>query len=407
MSQVGWIGLGKLGLRCALAMADAGHRVVGTDANPAVRDYLEGHRLPYQEADVEEMWARGSKVEWRSTIAEVLHESDIVFVAVQTPHAPDYEGVTRTPSVRRDFDYSFLEGAVKEVVVSAERPVVLVIVSTVLPGTMRRIVLPRTVRNRNLSTIYSPAFIAMGTAARDWRSPALVIAGTDTESAYRELAKAHQLMHQVPLTRMSIESAELCKVMYNTYIGLKIVFANTIMEVAHKSGADCDEITDALSRATDRIISSKYLRGGMGDGGGCHPRDNIALSWLAERLDLSIDLFDMLMRAREAQTQWIGSLATSLAEMTNLPIRICGRAFKKNSNLDVGSPSRLLSHLMGWDDVAVWQESKPTESAVFIIGVNHDIFSSWTWPLGSIVLDPWGYIRDQPGVNVVRVGRKN
>lgn len=345
------------------------------------------------------------QVEWRPTIRDVLRESDIVFVAVQTPHAPDYEGVTRTPAQRRDFDYTFLQTAVTEIAREAVQPVTLVIVSTVLPGTMRRVVSPRTSRNPNIDVLYSPAFIAMGTAARDWRSPALVIAGGESETAFQELAKAHRAMHETPLTRMSIESAELCKVLYNTFIGMKIVFANMVMELAHKTGADCDDITNALGKATDRIISPKYLRGGMGDGGGCHPRDNIALSWLAQRLDLSVDLFDVLMRARDAQAEWLGSLAVSLAQVTNLPIRICGRSFKKNTNLEVGSPSRLLANLMKWDDATVWQESAPKVPAAFIIGVNHDRYADWHWPPGSVVLDPWGFIPDQPGVQVIRIGR--
>jgi UDPglucose 6-dehydrogenase len=407
MSRIGWIGLGKLGLPCALAMSDCGHHVVGTDAKPVVREYLENKQLPYEEADVLEMWARGSQVSWRPAIGEVLRDSEIVFVAVQTPHAPEYEGINRTPSVRRDFDYTFLESVVKEIVAAAGHPITLVIVSTVLPGTMRRVVLSRTCQNPNIHTIYSPAFIAMGTAARDWRNPALVIAGTDNAAAYRELGKAHELMHATPITRMSIESAELCKVLYNTFIGMKIVFANTVMELAHKSGADCDEIADALCRATDRIVSPKYLRGGMGDGGGCHPRDNIALSWLAQRLDLSVDLFDSLMQARDSQTEWVGSLAVSIAQTANLPIRICGRSFKKNSKLEVGSPSRLLANLMEWDQATIWQEAEPTVPAVYLIGVNHDAYAYWKWPAGSIVLDPWGYIPDQTGVHVTRIGRKS
>lgn len=342
---------------------------------------------------------------WRPKIHDVLRDADIVFVAVQTPHAPDYEGVTRTPAERRDFDYTFLQTAVTEIARAAAHPVTLVIVSTVLPGTMRRVVLPRTSRNPNIDVIYSPAFIAMGTAARDWRSPALVIAGGESGAAFQELAKAHRAMHETPLTRMSIESAELCKVLYNTFIGMKIVFANTVMELAHKTGADCDDITNALGKATDRIISPKYLRGGMGDGGGCHPRDNIALSWLAQRLELSVDLFEVLMRARDAQAEWLGSLAVSLAQVTNLPIRIYGRSFKKNTNLETGSPSRLLVNLMKWDDATVWQENASKEPAAYIIGVNHDRYAEWRWPTGSVVLDPWGYIPDQPGVQVIRIGR--
>ena len=99
------------------------------------------------------------------------------------------------------------------------------------------------------------------------------------------------------------ENAEAIKVAYNTYISMKIAYANTWMEICHKiPGTDVDQVTGALELATTRIMSPKYLTGGMGDGGGCHPRDNIALSWLARELDLSYDFFEHLMIARERQT---------------------------------------------------------------------------------------------------------
>jgi UDPglucose 6-dehydrogenase len=404
--RVGWIGLGKLGLPCALTMADFGHSVIGTDVNKDIKAYLDLKTIPYQEDNVEAMWARGAQVGWRDTIGQVVHDSDIVFIAVQTPHAPTHEGVTPTPDERKDFEYCYLEQAVKDVAREVQHPITVVVVSTVLPGTMRRVVMPYARRNPMIRFVYSPAFIAMGTASYDWCNPAIVLAGCEDVLAYDDLVKAHRKMHNAPVLRMAIESAELAKVLYNTFISMKIVFANTVMEMAHKTAADCDEITDALSKATDRIISPKYLRGGMGDGGGCHPRDNIALSWLAQQLDLSVDVFDFLMRARDKQTEWLGTIAEGLAQVSRLPGKICGREYKKNTNLTVGSPSRLLQNIFGAGE-EIWQDEPPVHPAVFVIGTNHDRYLTWKWPHGSIVIDPWGYIPDQAGVTVIRVGRKS
>src|SRR5258708_38705322 len=87
---------------------------------------------------------------------------------------------------------------------------------------------------------------------------------------------------------------------------MKIAYANAIMEICHKvPGCNVDEVTAGLSMATGRLLSSKYLAGGMGDGGGCHPRDNIALSWLARELGLRFGFFESLMIARERQTEWL------------------------------------------------------------------------------------------------------
>jgi UDPglucose 6-dehydrogenase len=408
--NIGWIGLGKLGLPCGLTLAKYGHTVVGTDINPKIREYLLYRTIPYEEQWVHEMFRAGHEIQWVDTIAQAVTNADIVFVAVQTPHAPEYEGVTKTPETTRDFEYCYLREAVKELARVIKKPTAVSIVSTVLPGTTRRELLPYTEHNPNIHLVYSPCFIAMGTAAPDWASPEMVLAGTTSEHAYGKLVEAHRAMHQAPVLRMSIESAELTKVLYNTYISMKIVWANTTMELAHKTGADCDEIVDALALATKRVISPLYMRGGMGDGGGCHPRDNLALSHLANQLGLSTNLFDFLMRARDQQTMWLGTLADEIAKIARLPGRVCGREYKKNSNLTVGSPSRLLVNLLhgdaGWKD-KLWQDEEPLAPAVFLIGVNHDKYAQWQWPKGSIVIDPWGYIPDQPDVTVIRIGRKS
>lgn len=405
--KVGWVGLGKLGLPCALVMSGAGHEVVGTDQNPAVESYIADGKIPYREAGVEEAFERGVSIGWRNTVEEVVQESDLVFVAVQTPHAPMYEGCNATPETTRDFDYSYLTSAVRQVVRSCVKPTVVVVVSTVNPGTSSREIEPIVRRNAHVKYVYSPAFIAMGTTMDDFANPEMVIAGTDDDQAFERLSKLHRSIHDAPILRLDVTSCELTKMAYNTFIGMKIVFANTIGEICEKLGGDSDEVTTALSHATQRILSPKYLKSGMGDGGGCHPRDQLALSWLAQRLELSANPFDFVMRARDAQTEWQAQLCIETAEVAGLPIRVCGREFKAETNLTVGSPSRLLmSFLSGRAD---WQDSEPVadDRAVFFIGVNHERYARWKWPKGSVVLDPWGYIPDAPGVAVRRVGRKS
>ena len=84
----------------------------------------------------------------------------------------------------------------------------------------------------------------------------------------------------------TLDEAELIKVSYNTFITMKICLANTVAEMSHKlNNINSDNVMDALKLANQRLISDKYLNGGMGDGGGCHPRDNIALSWLSQKVD--------------------------------------------------------------------------------------------------------------------------
>jgi UDPglucose 6-dehydrogenase len=198
---------------------------------------------------------------------------------------------------------------------------------------------------------------------------------------------------------------------------MKITFANTWMEICHKiPGTDVDAVTNALALATTRVISPRYLNGGMGDGGGCHPRDNIALSWLARELDLSYDFFEGLMLARERQTEWLAELMESYdppGKERMLKV-ILGKSFKPETNITVGSPAVLLKNLLqerGHDvemydpyvDVGLPAPRYP--ASVFLVGTKHPDFVDFNFPAGSIVIDPWRYIQPRPGIRVVSVGR--
>ena len=401
--RIGWIGLGKLGLPCALVQAKAGLQVCGTDINGSIESFLKSGKIPYQEEGVEEALASGVTVSWFPSIAEVVQNSDVVYVAAQTPHSPDYEGCTPTPSDSKDFEYGFLVSAVESVVNSANHPITLIVVSTVLPGTCDRELVPMISTNKNINFVYSPAFIAMGTTMQDFSNPEMVLVGTDSDDAYQVVSQIVKKIHNKPVVRISVVECEMVKMSYNTFIGMKIVFANAIGELCEKIGGNADNIIDTLSLATDRIISSKYLRPGLGDGWGCHPRDQLALSWLAKRVSLSEDIFGWLMRTRDNQTNWIASVATDAAAITGLPIRVLGREYKPNTNLTIGSPSRLLMAFLPPD--SDWSDESIEEPAVYVIGVKHDRYQDLQFPLGSYVIDPWGFIKHQDGVVVRRIGR--
>jgi UDPglucose 6-dehydrogenase len=201
-------------------------------------------------------------------------------------------------------------------------------------------------------------------------------------------------------------------VAYNTFIGAKIVFANTMMEICHKLGADIDDLTRALSMARTRIVSPMYMAGGMGDGGGCHPRDNIAMSWLAGKLELSHNLFEDLMKAREDQTYWLAKLVEARHRDSGLPVVVLGRSYKPETNLVVGSPAILLSNLL--DELDVEHESwdpyidqpRPWPPAVYFIATNHSEFRRFEFPKGSVVIDPWRMVTQRNGFELVAIGKR-
>ena len=410
--NIGFIGLGKLGLPCALAIDEQGHTVYGYDVNEGVKTILDTKQLPYREEGAPER-LQNHNITF-TNVDEVVEKSDIIFVPIQTPHEPRYEGTTRLPEERVNFNYEWLKSGLKTLSEAIDRngeDKIVVIISTVLPGTVRKEIKP--LLSEHIKLCYNPFFIAMGTTIKDFTEPEFVLLGVDDKEAVETVKSFYATIHDRPVYECSIEEAEMIKVSYNTYITMKINLANVIMEAAHKlDNVNCDNVMRGMFLASDRLISTKYLLGGMGDGGGCHPRDNIALSWMAQELDLSYDWYDSMMVCREKQTEWLGNMLIAKSNETGLKPIILGKCFKKETNLTVGSPSVLMKNMMEEHDVDVemydpWVdggEPPLDEKAVFFIGTNHDKFLDYKFPEGSVVIDPWRMMSEQDGIELISVG---
>jgi UDPglucose 6-dehydrogenase len=409
--KIGFVGLGKLGLPCAVAISLKHHDVMGYDV---VTSLMNRNPRPYRETGPDGQEPFNSYLK-KSTIRfgpleEVIAHSEIIFVAVQTPHDAAYEGVTRQQAQPMDFDYQYLTTAIREIAAVAKHDVVVSIISTVLPGTVRRHI--RSIKGSHIHLCYNPFFIAMGTTMRDFLNPEFVLLGVDDSEAAARMESFYATITSAPIRRMAIESAELTKVAYNTYIGLKIAYANLLMEICHKiPGANIEDVSETLKHAHKRLISTQYMDGGMGDGGGCHPRDNIAMSWLAHRLSLSHDLFKNLMTARENQTEWLADLMCE----HDLPKAIIGYSFKAESNLTVGSPALLLRAILEERGIqpflydphvdGFYCDLASMKPHVFLIGAKHPEFLKETFPPGSVIIDPWRYMPQQPeNVCLIQVG---
>jgi UDPglucose 6-dehydrogenase len=415
--KVGWIGLGKLGLPCALVLAQH-HDVYGYDVSERPWRIILGQEPPMQEELLEEL-IHSTVINACISISDVVRCSDVIFVAVQTPHSPEFGGESpKPPDEWADFEYSFLVQACQDVARAAQgmqKSVILVVVSTVLPGTTDRLIKP--VLNHWVDLVYSPQFIAMGTTIHDFTDPEFVLCGTESVAAAAKLETVFMPVHGLPLCRCSIATAESIKVFYNTFISMKIVWANHVMEMCHNIGADCDDVVNVLSLATDRVISTAYMHGGMGDGGACHPRDLIAMGWLEQEQDVSYPLFGSLACAREDQTYWLAGLVREYAVSTGYRVTILGMAYKPGSDLMAGSPALLLRHYL--EDLHPHQydphtggsygwvpEGDDDNPRVCVIATKHPEFAEYQFSSGSVVVDPFGYIPDQEGVAVIRVGRQ-
>jgi len=322
--KIGFIGLGKLGMPCAEAIRKKGFHVAGYDIKEK----------------------RSDLVEIRNSIEDLCRDRDIIFVATPTPHEQGYDG--REPisdKEPKDFNYD----SVKRVLEKCNRYMgstqSLVLVSTVLPGTIRRELAPLVT---NVKLLYNPYLIAMGTVAEDLLNPEMIMIGTK-KGVYTTAQKAQQLenfYNQICDNHPRIEfgtweEIESIKIFYNTFISNKIALVNMIQDVAHKLGhTDVDKVTNALARSTKRIVSSAYMKAGMGDGGSCHPRDNIALRWLARDLGLGYDLFASIVTARETQAE---NMAKAILKHGKA-VCFSSDTYKAGTDLVDGSYSLLVQH---------------------------------------------------------------
>ena len=416
--NVGFVGLGKLGLPSALAIESKGHTVVGYDINPKIKDYISERKIPYKEEGADELLQKTNiKV---LPLSDVLKQSEIIFVPVQTPHDPLYEGITKLPETTADFNYDYLKSAVRSISEELDKlgeDRIVIIISTVLPGTIEREIVP--LLSKHAKLCYNPFFIAMGTTIRDFLNPEIVLFGRRDPEAVAKAREFYRTITNVPFHEMSIVNAELVKVQYNTFITMKINFANNIMEICDKLrqnnlDADVDVVIDALSDCTRRIISPSYMRGGMPDSGGCHPRDNIALANFAKQLKLTNDIYTEQMKIREHHVRWFKEIMEFHSNKHGLPMMILGKAYKPETNLTVGSSAIRLHNefkdsgveCLIWDpnvDGGTFDVDVPH---VFFVGTKHEVFKDLNFPKGSIVIDPFRFIRPQDGVTVIPLGRK-
>jgi len=417
--NIGFLGLGKLGLPVSLAVEDKGHKVFGFDISKQTIDDIKNRKIRYKEEWVDK-YLPNTKLKI-TDIDNLVKNSEIIFVPIQTPHDPKYEGVTRIPEKRIDFDYTYLKSGIKDLSEAIEKngeDKVVIIISTVLPGTIRSQIKP--LLGIHTKLCYNPFFIAMGSTIRDFLHPEFILFGVDDENAAIKAQKFYKTICDSPFYKTTIENAELIKVSYNTMISTKISFVNTIMEACHHlPNTNIDEVTNGLKLATRRLISGAYLSGGMGDGGGCHPRDNIALSHLSQKLNLSYDWFDSIMMQREKQSEWLANLV--IENSKNRQINILGKTFKPETNLILGSPSLLLENILkekkqkvfSWDPYVDENYEKVCDkfnwtdkniSHVFFIGTKHPDFINFKYPENSIIIDPFRYIYNIKNSKVIRIG---
>jgi len=404
--RIGFIGLGKLGLDCAEVMAEK-YTVHGYDIYPRTSKLVKVCETP----------------------KEMVDNSDWIFIAVQTPHAEGYDGSVPSSHMEpKDFGHDAVKDAIRMVNEHATESKKVVLISTVLPGTTRREFY--SMLDSKHQFLYNPYLIAMGSVKWDFANPEMVMIGTETGNPdeMKDLIELYRpLMKNNPrYVTGTWDECEAIKIFYNTFISAKVGLANMIQDFAMKIGnINVDVVTDALAQSNMRIMGPKYMTAGMGDAGACHPRDNIALRWLADKYDIGYDMFDTIMGAREVQAK---NLAQFLVDNSDgKPIVIHGKAYKPDVPYCIGSYSTLIGfyveemgrsvvYLDPLADNLVNVVESIDEPSIILMAHNRFITYGYTGdvrddafycdiPAGSVIVDPWRRLpKDMKDVEVIHYG---
>ena len=276
------IGLGKLGLCTAACFAARGHRVIGLDKNKYIVDKLQTKQCPIDENDLKQLLDKAwQNLTTTTDIENAVFNSEITLIIVPTPSGPDGR-----------FSNKYIEDvlhAIAPVLKKKNEFHVVDVVSTVMPGSCDKCFKPLLenisgkVCGRDFGLVYNPEFVALGSVIKDFLDPDMVLIGTSDEhsSALVRGLYVTTCNNSPHIVIMSLINAEITKLSLNCFVTMKISFANELASICEKvPGADIDIITDTLG--LDTRIGKKYLRGGLGFGGPCFPRDNMAFQAFAK-----------------------------------------------------------------------------------------------------------------------------
>jgi len=334
------IGIGKLGLPLAAYYAHRGYKVIGVDVNKATVDDVNEGKCPIYEPGLEELLKNPhGRLSATTDIKFAIENSDITFILVPTP-SEKHGG----------FSTKYAEEAARNIAEALKHKKdfhVVALTSTVMPGVTETVVKPilENVSGKlcgvDFGLCYNPEFIALGSVIKDLASPDAVLIGESDKKSGDILVEVYKTVctNNPPTARMSPYNAELAKLALNVFVTTKISLANAFTEICEQlPGGDIDAVTRFLGM--DTRIGPKYLKGGLGYGGPCFPRDNIAFMALAQQLHRQAFLQQATHQVNRHQNERIvGIIEKKIGTIKNKTIALLGITYKPNTDVVEASAS--------------------------------------------------------------------
>jgi GDP-mannose 6-dehydrogenase len=301
--NVSVFGLGYVGSVSAASFAADGHTVIGVDVNPEKVASLNAGRSPIVERGLDDLIrdnTANGRLRATTSTQEAIAATDLSLICVGTPSR-------RNGSL----DLSYLERVCEQIGEAIrEKPSyhVVVVRSTVLPGTTHGVVIPALERTsgRQYGTGFgvtvNPEFLREGTAIHDFRNPPVTLVGHN----YRSDAQPTEALYtkvEAPLVTTSIRTAEMIKYASNTWHALKVCFANEVGNLCKRLDIDSHDVMDIFCRDEKLNLSSYYLKPGFAFGGSCLPKDVRAMQYRAKELDLEMPVIESILGSNQLQIQ--------------------------------------------------------------------------------------------------------
>ncbi|MFO7996477.1 MAG: UDP-glucose/GDP-mannose dehydrogenase family protein [Dehalococcoidia bacterium] len=314
------IGVGRIGSVAACCLANAGHIVTGIEVNPNNLQIMNSGAIPYHEPDLDGLLDSGLETS-NLKFAAVLpgsFKADVVMIAVNTPAMAD-----------GSCDLSYIHAAVAQVRDALDGPTIMVMKSTVPPGTGMGLV-KEYLQGTAITYVSNPEFLRGGRGVYDWNHPDRIVIGADDNRA----ADKVRLMYsgiQAPVLLTDITSAEMIKYASNTFLATKISFINEIANICDAVGANIDDV--ARGMGLDPRIGPAFLQAGLGYGGHCLPKDAAALNCLASSKGYDFRILRAAMEVNARQrTIVIDKLKQLLGSLKGKEIALLGLAFKPGTS---------------------------------------------------------------------------
>lgn len=301
--RVSVFGLGYVGAVSAACIASQGHSVVGVDKNDTKVGLIRDGKSPIVEAGVDELISaahREGRLTATTDSAQAVRDSELSLVCVGTPS--ETNGNLNLEYVRRVCE------EIGDALKTLGRYHIVVIRSTVLPGTMRDVVIPTLEQRSGLRTgvdygvCFNPEFLREGTAVHDFHNPPKTVVGESDPRAGDALLKLYAGL-PAPEIRTSLEIAEMVKYVDNNWHALKVGFANEIGSICKGMGLDSFKVMDIFCQDTKLNLSSYYMKPGYAFGGSCLPKDVRALRYRAKTLDVEVPILSAILPSNAAHVQ--------------------------------------------------------------------------------------------------------